>query len=195
MFYGNLVALMQKDLKRLLAFSSIAHAGYALVGFVALDVAGSTAALYYIISYALMVVACFVVVCRVSRDGVNVSLSDLAGLHRRSPWLTITLLVGVFGLAGLPPLAGFMGKLILFKAALAQGHLALVVIAALNSAMAIYYYLAMVREACFRDAGDAPAIVLNWPTRVLCLGVMAGVLFLGLAPNPLLHAISASLSQ
>jgi NADH-quinone oxidoreductase subunit N len=195
MFYGNLVALMQKDLKRLLAFSSIAQVGYALVGFVALDLAGSTAALYYIISYALMVLACFVVVCRVSRDGVNVCLSDLAGLHRRSPWLTITLLVGVFGLAGLPPFAGFMGKLMLFKAALAKGHLALVVIAAANSAVAIYYYLAVVREACFRDAGEAPAIVLDWPTRALCVGVVAGVLLLGLAPNSVLDAISASLPR
>ena len=193
MFYGNLVALLQKDLKRLLAFSSIAHAGYALVGFVALDNTGSTAALYYVVSYALMVSACFVVVCRVSRDGVNMTLDDLSGLHRRSPLLAVTLLVGVFALAGLPPFAGFMGKLMLLKAALAQGHLALVVIAVINTAIAIYYYLGVVREAVFREPDGRSPVVLDWPTRVLCVGVMAGVLVLGLAPNLVLTAISASL--
>ena len=85
MFYGNLIALMQKDFKRLLGFSGIAHAGYALIGFVALDQVGYTAALYYIIGYLLMVLACFVVICKVSRDGTNVSIDELAGLHRRSP--------------------------------------------------------------------------------------------------------------
>jgi NADH-quinone oxidoreductase subunit N len=193
MFYGNLVALMQRDLKRLLAFSSIAHAGYALVGFVALDNAGATAALYYIVSYMFMVMACFVVVCRVSRDGANVALDDLAGLHRRSPLLAVTLLVGVFGLAGLPPFAGFMGKLTLLKAALAKGHLALVVIAVINTAIAIYYYLAIVREAGFREAEDRPAVVLDGSTRALCVLLIVGVLVLGLAPNPVLNAISASL--
>ena len=73
MFYGNLIALMQKDFKRLLGFSGIAHAGYALIGFVALDQAGYTAALYYIVGYLFMVLACFVVICKVSRDGTNVA--------------------------------------------------------------------------------------------------------------------------
>jgi NADH-quinone oxidoreductase subunit N len=194
MFYGNLVALLQKDLKRLLAFSSIAQVGYALVGFVALDAAGSTAALYYILSYVLMVLACFVVACRVSRDGVNVTLGDLAGLHRRSPFLTVTLLVGVFALAGLPPFPGFMGKLMVFKAALAKGHLALVVLGAVNSAIAIYYYLAVVREACFREPGDSPALVLDTPTRVLCILLVAGILGLGLAPNSVLETFAGSLA-
>ena len=195
MFYGNLVALVQKDLKRLLAFSSIAHAGYALVGFVALDTAGATAALYYIVSYGFMVLACFVVVCRVSRDGANIALEDLAGLHRRSPLLAVTLLVGVFALAGLPPFAGFMGKLTLLKAALAKGHLTLVVITVVNTAIAIYYYLAIVREAGFREAEDRPAVILDGPTKVLCVMLIVGVLGLGLAPNPVLNAISVSLTN
>jgi NADH-quinone oxidoreductase subunit N len=192
MCYGNLIALLQNDLKRLLGFSGIAHAGYALVGFVALDAAGYTAALYYIVAYLFMVLACFVVVCQVSRDGVNISLEDLAGLHRRSPLLAVTLLVGVFALAGLPPFAGFMGKLTLLKAALAKGHWALVIIAVVNSAVAIYYYLAIVREACFRDPGDHPAIALHAPTRLLCVLLIAGILALGLAPGFVLETIAAS---
>ena len=110
MFYGNLIALMQKDFKRLLGFSGIAHAGYALIGFVALDQAGYSAALYYIIGYLLMVLACFVVICKVSRDGTNVAIEELAGLHRRAPLLALTLAVGVFALAGIPPFVGFHGQ-------------------------------------------------------------------------------------
>ena len=137
MFYGNLIALMQKDFKRLLGFSGIAHAGYALVGFVAMDQFGYSAALYYIIGYVLMVLACFVVICKVSRDGTNVAISELAGLHRRSPLLAVTLAVGVFALAGVPPFVGFMGKLSLLAAALSKGHLALVIIAMVNAAIAV----------------------------------------------------------
>jgi NADH-quinone oxidoreductase subunit N len=192
MFYGNLIALMQKDLKRLLAFSGIAHAGYALIGFVALDAAGYTAALYYIVGYFFMVLACFVVVCNVSTDGTNACLEDLAGLHRRSPLLAATLLVGAFALAGIPPFAGFMGKLSLLKAALAKGHLTLVVIAVINSAIAIYYYLGMVREACFRDSAGRPAIALSGSTRAVCVLLMAGILILGVAPQFVLENISAS---
>jgi NADH-quinone oxidoreductase subunit N len=192
MFYGNLIALVQKDLKRLLGFSGIAHAGYALVGFVALDRMGCAAALYYIVGYLFMVLACFVVICKVSRDGVNVSMEELAGLHRRAPLLALTLIVGVFALAGIPPFVGFMGKLALLSAALAKGYLALVIIAVLNAAIAVYYYLCVIREACFRDAGDQPAIRLDWPTRALCVLLIAGILALGVAPGFLLDTLSTS---
>lgn len=192
MFYGNLIALMQRDIKRLLGFSGIAHAGYALIGFVALDTAGFTAALYYMVGYLFMVLACFVVVCQVSKDGANVELEDLSGLHRRSPLLLATLLVGVFGLAGIPPFAGFMGKLALLKAALARGHLVLVIITVVNTAIAIYYYLSLVREACFREAGDRPAIVPRLAVRFACVLLIGGILALGIAPDRLLKTISSS---
>ena len=194
MFYGNLIALMQKDFKRLLGFSGIAHAGYALVGFVAMDQLGYAAALYYIIGYMLMVLACFVVVCKVSRDGTNVAIGEFAGLHRRSPLLAVTLAVGVFALAGIPPFVGFMGKLNLLSAALSKGHLALVIIAMLNAAIAVYYYLCVVREAWFRDPGDLPPIRLDWPTRALCVLLIGGILALGIAPARVLDKISVSVA-
>ncbi len=194
MFYGNLIALMQKDFKRLLGFSGIAHAGYALIGFVALSEAGYAAALYYIVGYLLMVLACFVVICKVSRDGTNVAIEELAGLHRRAPLLAFTLLVGVFALAGIPPFVGFMGKLTLLSAALAKGHLFLVIIAVLNAAIAIYYYLGVVREAYFRDPGDLPAIHLNWSTRALCLLLIGGILVMGVAPARIINTISTSMA-
>ena len=193
MLYGNLIALAQKDLKRLLGFSGIAHAGYALIGFVALNEAGYAAALYYIVGYLFMVLACFTVICRVSRDGRNVGLEDLAGLHRRSPLLALTLVVGMFALAGIPPFAGFMGKLALLKAALSRGHLLLVVVAVVNTAIGIYYYLGVVRETCCREPGDSPPIVLDWPTRALCVMLMGGILILGVAPARILDTISSSL--
>jgi NADH-quinone oxidoreductase subunit N len=195
MFYGNLVALMQKDLKRLLGFSGIAHAGYALIGFVALDEAGYTAALFYIVSYLFMVLACFIVVCKVSPDGTNVALEDLAGLHRRSPLLAATLLVGVFALAGVPPFAGFMGKLMLLKAALAKGHLALVIIAVVNTAIAIYYYLSLVREACFRDPVNPVAIKINAAMRFVCVLLIGGILALGVAPSRFLDTLASSIAS
>ncbi|HRT09446.1 MAG TPA: NADH-quinone oxidoreductase subunit N [Candidatus Paceibacterota bacterium] len=195
MFYGNLIALMQKDFKRLLGFSGIAHAGYALVGFVALDQAGFAAALYYIIGYLLMVLACFVVICKVSRDGVNVAIEDLAGLHRRAPLLAVTLAVGVFALAGIPPFVGFMGKLTLLSAALAKGHLALVIITMINAAIAVYYYLCVVREAWFRDPGALPPIRLDWPARAACLLLITGILALGVAPARVLQSLSTSVAK
>jgi NADH-quinone oxidoreductase subunit N len=195
MFYGNLIALLQKDFKRLLGFSGIAHAGYAVIGLVALDQLGYSAALYYIVGYLLMVLACFVVICKVSRDGTNVGIEELAGLHRRSPLLALTLAVGVFALAGMPPFVGFMGKLTLLTAAWSKGHSALVIIAVINAAIAIYYYLGVVREAWFRDGGELPPIRLDWATRILCVLLMAGILALGIAPARVLDTISTSIAQ
>jgi NADH-quinone oxidoreductase subunit N len=195
MFYGNLVALVQKDLKRLLGFSGIAHAGYALIGFVALSSAGYTAALYYIGGYLLMILACFVVICQVSRDGTNVAIEELAGLHRRSPLLALTLLVGLFALAGLPPFVGFMAKLALLTAAWDRGHYALVIIAVVNSAIAIYYYLQVIRQAVFGEArAELTPIVLTWPTRALCVVLIVGIVALGVAPGVVIDTISSSLA-
>ncbi len=195
MFYGNLIALGQTDVKRLLGFSGIAHAGYVLIGLVALDEAGYTAALYYGIAYLFMVLTCFVVICRLGREGSNVTVADLAGLHRRSPLLAVTLLVGVFGLAGLPPLPGFMGKLALLKAALAKGHLALVILAVLNTAIAIYYYLGLVREACFRDPEGRPELRLDVMTRAVCVILIVGVVLFGLAPAKPLAGLSSAVAS
>lgn len=190
MFYGNLIALVQTDLKRLLGFSGIAHAGYALIGIVALGHEGYTAALYYVTSYMFMILTCFVVLCRTATEGENLRLEGLAGLHRRSPLLAGTLLVGVFGLAGVPPFAGFIGKFVLLKTALAKGHLALVVVTVINSAIAVYYYLLIIREAFFREPIAHGKIQLDLPTRLLCVGLAAMVVWLGVAPDWVLDKLS-----
>ena len=195
MLYGNLIALVQTDFKRLLGFSGIAHAGYTVVGLVSLSDAGFAAALYYSTGYLFMVLACFVVISRVSRDGTNVAIAELAGLHRRSPLLAATLIVGVFGLAGIPPFVGFFGKLSLLTAALGKGHLLLVIVTMLNAAIAVYYYLRVVREAVFGDPAEAAAgpIVLDAPTRVLCVALIVLIVALGVAPATVIDTISQSL--
>jgi len=182
MTFGNLAALVQKDLKRLLAYSSIAHAGYVLLGVLTLNSAGFSAAIFHISAYLLMNVACFLVVCSVSRQGENVAISDLSGLYRRSPLLAFTLAVGAFALAGIPPTAGFTGKLFLFIAALNQGHLTLVIIAAVNTAISIYYYLNIVRTAYGQDPDGLPAVPLSFSNRLLNVGLILAILLMGSFP-------------
>lgn len=194
MVYGNLIALVQTDLKRLLGFSGIAHAGYVMVGFVAMDNFGFASALYYIAGYMLMVLACFVVVCQVSRDGANVAITELAGLHKRSPLLAVTLIVGVFALAGIPPFVGFMAKLNLLTSAWQAGHTALVVLTVINSAIAIYYYLQIVRAAFFTESEAKPAPITLAPSMsALCVLLIVAITLLGVAPASTIDAITSSL--
>lgn len=147
MTIGNLAALVQKDFKRLLGYSAIAHAGYIVVALQAFSTLGHTAIVFYTIAYLAMTLLCFMVACEVGRDRDNVPVEALSGLWKRSPFLGLCLLVGIFGLTGLPPTAGFIGKWFLFSAALEGGQFLLVLIAAVNSAIALYYYLRVLRVA------------------------------------------------
>lgn len=154
MTFGNLAALIQTDVKRILGYSSVAHAGYVLVGLVAASAAGLSAAGFYSLIYLLMNLTCFWVICSISRDGKNISLDDLNGLYKRAPYLAFILAVGAFALVGLPPTAGFMGKLFLLTAAWNRGYNWLIIIAALNTAISIYYYLNIVRHAYTQEHDD-----------------------------------------
>ena len=155
MTFGNLCALAQKDLKRLLGFSSVAHAGYIIVGLVSGTPKGMAAAAFYAMAYVIMNMLAFWVVCRVSTDGRNLELKDLNGLHKRNPYLAFSLAVGAFALVGLPPTIGFMGKLFLLTAAWDHGYDWLVIGLVINSAIAIYYYLSLVRHAYTEEGGPA----------------------------------------
>ncbi len=198
MFYGNLLALAQTDFKRLLGFSAVAHAGYTILGVVALEEAGFTASLYYVTGYLFMVLACFTVITRVSRDGANLPIIALAGLHKRSPLLAGTLLVGVFSLAGIPPFVGFMGKFSLLTSALQQGFLWLVLLAVLNTVIAVYYYLRVVHAAFLAEPpadADTSPIHLDPAARVLCILLIAVIIGLGTVPGLFLDTIANSLSS
>ena len=181
MTFGNFSALVQTDVKRLLGYSSVSHAGYVMLGIVAGTPQGLSAAAFYALVYVLMNLACFWVICRLASDGRNLVLDDLNGLYKRSPGLALILAVSAFALVGLPPTAGFMGKLFLLNSAWLEGYHWLVIIAVLNSAIAIYYYLNLVRHAYTREAEDPSTV----PSPGLAWGglLAAAVLWLGIAPN------------
>jgi len=182
MFYGNLIALVQKDIKRMLGFSGIAHAGFVLLGLITLKASGYGTAVYYIIGYMLMNLACFLVICSVSREGENLNIADLAGLHKRAPLLALTMTVGMFALAGIPPFVGFMGKFMLLAGALQEGHLPLVIMAALNTAIAIYYYLSVVRVTFCSDPEQRPAVEVDVITKLVSIGLMIIIIIMGVVP-------------
>ncbi|TAN39158.1 MAG: NADH-quinone oxidoreductase subunit N [Verrucomicrobia bacterium] len=187
MFFGNLAALVQKDVKRMLGYSSIAHAGYVLVGLVTLHAGGYAAASFYIFGFVVMSLGAFLVLCLVSREGENVLVDDLAGLHARSPLAALLMGASMFALAGIPPFVGFMGKFLLLTEALRGGFVLLVVLAAINTAIGIYYYLNVVRVMYFSEPGDRPAVRLDALSAVTGVLLLAFMLLLGVLPARLLE--------
>jgi NADH-quinone oxidoreductase subunit N len=185
MTFGNLAALAQRDLKRLLGYSSIAHAGYVMLGLVAGTAAGLAAASFYSLIYLLMNLTCFWVICRVAEDGRNLTFDDLNGLYKRAPELAFVLAVSAFALVGLPPTAGFTGKLFLLSAAWDHGYDWLVIVAVLNTAIAIYYYLSMVRHAYTKESEAAAPRLTPSTSNLVWGGLLAAVLLLlGALPGP-----------
>ena len=182
MFYGNLIALVQKDIKRMLAFSGIAHAGYVMLGIITLKDTGFATAIYYITGYMLMNLACFLVICNVSKNGENLEISDLTGLHKRAPLLAVTLAVGMFALAGIPPFVGFMGKFMLLTGALKAGYLPLVILAAINTAISIYYYLSVVRVSYCTDPENRPAVQVSPLTQAVSIALVLIIIVMGVLP-------------
>lgn len=183
MFYGNLSALVQKDLKRMLGFSGIAHAGFVLLGLLVFHITGYAHALYYITGYVVMNLACFLVICTVATNGENVLIEDLTGLYKRSPLLALTLLVGLFALAGIPPFVGFMGKFFLLIDALREDYVLLVTLAAINTAIAIYYYLSVVRVAFCSSEVERPALAVPAHLQILSVLLMAVIIIMGVLPS------------
>jgi NADH-quinone oxidoreductase subunit N len=192
MFYGNLIALVQKDIKRMLAFSGIAHAGYVILGIITLKDTGFATAMYYITGYMLMNLACFLVICNVSPRGENLAISDLTGLYKRAPLLAFTLAVGMFALAGIPPFVGFMGKFMLLAGALREGYLALVILAAINTAISIYYYLSVVRISYCTDPEERPAVTVPPMTQVVSIALVLIIIIMGVMPAAVVDIATAA---
>jgi NADH-quinone oxidoreductase subunit N len=192
MVLGNLTAIVQSSVKRLLAYSAIAHAGYMLLGVLANTPSSRSALLFYVITYALTVLGAFGVVTVVEEATGGDALANFAGLSRRAPGLSLCLLVFLLSLAGIPPLAGFIGKYFLFSAAAGAdaGHLGLlwlVILAILMSAVSFYYYLRVLKQAYVLDAPeDAPAIKVTPVTMFALVMLAALVVLLGCGPGLLL---------
>ncbi len=194
MFYGNLSALIQKDVKRLLGFSGISHAGFVLVGLLTFKVTGYATSMYYITGYVFMNLACFLVICSVAEKGKNLWVEDFTGLHKRAPLLALTLTVGLFALAGIPPFVGFTGKFLLLLGALKQGHLILVILAAFNTAIAIYYYLSIVRVTFCSDTEDRGTVTSTGLNNTLAVFLILIIIVMGVMPSQFI-AITTSAIQ
>lgn len=196
--YGNLCAIPQRNLKRLLGYSSIAHAGYLLLGVAALTPAGQSAILYYLSGYLFTVLAAFTVICLVMRHLDGEDISGLAGLNQRSPLLAATLALAMVSLAGIPPLAGFFGKFLLLKAVIAQaptyaGYYCLTFVALAGVVISIYYYFGVVRAIYWsNEAADLSPIRTSASMRAVLYACLAGMFFLGLFPGPLVNLAAAA---
>jgi NADH-quinone oxidoreductase subunit N len=200
MTVGNVVAIVQNNVKRMLAYSSIAHAGYALVGFVAAGAATDpeqrsaalTSVAFYLLTYTVMNMGAFAIVTLIARgNDRHTAVEDYNGLGSLSPVLAFSLSLFMLSLLGMPLTAGFMGKLMVFSSAVRQGYLWLVVIGVLNSAVSAYYYLRLIIVMFFRERTapwDAPRVPAS--VAVALIITVVGVLYLGLFPGRVINAFS-----
>jgi len=188
MTLGNVLALAQSNIKRLLAYSSIAHAGYALIGLVALSVFGVASMMFYLLAYVITNLAAFAIVILFARAAGSEEIKDYAGLSRRSPWLAMALLIAFLSLAGMPPLAGFVAKVYVFAAAVDSGLIWLAFIGVLNSIVGLYYYMIVLKVVyLYRSEDDDKPISVPRPYAV-ALGVCTVlILVVGIISAPWLN--------
>ncbi|MBM4286650.1 MAG: NADH-quinone oxidoreductase subunit N [Deltaproteobacteria bacterium] len=182
MTLGNLVAIIQKDFKRMLAYSSIAHAGYILMGVLTFSEPGYTSVIYYAVAYLIMNFTCFMVLSEVASDGRDLQITEFAGLYYRSPLLALALMLGLFSLAGVPPSIGFTGKLLIFTSAMNQGYFWLVLIGAVNGTISLYYYLRVVYAAYFMEPGDLPKVQPSYAIRCTTYALILIIIGFGVFP-------------
>jgi NADH-quinone oxidoreductase subunit N len=194
MTVGNVVAISQRNVKRMLAYSSIAHAGYALLGLVADSPAGGAALLYYLAVYVFMNVGAFAVLIALGRRGEpRDRLADLAGVGVRHPVLAACMTVFLLSLAGVPPMAGFIGKFFLFRAVIDAGHTGLALIAVVNSTISVYYYLGPIVQMYLGEETREAAALPARPWLLTCIAVaLVGTLYLGVFPAGTMQLATAS---
>ncbi len=195
MSIANLAALFQEDVKRMLAYSSIAHAGYILIAFVFIKsdpTAASSSMLFYLISYMVMTAGAFAVLIQLSGSEEKTSLREISGLGRTNPWLAFAMSLFLISLAGFPPTSGFFAKFYLFKSALVNGHVALVIIAVMNSLISIYYYMRPVVALYFGNSSEDVAKVsdIRYSIAGVIIFCLISVILLGLIPSTILAIIS-----
>jgi NADH-quinone oxidoreductase subunit N len=180
MTLGNTLALAQRNIKRLLAYSSIAHAGYALIGVAALSEFGIASAVFYLIVYTVTNLAAFGIVATFWQVSGSDEIADYAALSRRSPSLALALLVALLSLAGMPPLGGFVAKVLVFAAAINTGLVWLAVIGVLNSIIGLYYYLIVLKVVyLYRSENEEVPVQVTRPYALAITVLIAGVILLG----------------
>jgi NADH-quinone oxidoreductase subunit N len=181
MTLGNLLAIWQTNIKRMLAYSSIAQAGYTLIGVVTLSVDGTGAAMFYLLYYVVTNIAAFAVIILLSNLAKSDEISDLAGLNRRAPWLALAMMFALLSLGGIPPTAGFFGKFFIFKAAVDAGLWWLALIGILNAFIALYYYLSVIKVMyLYRSEEEGVSIPISRAAKVGLALCMFGIFYLGI---------------
>ncbi len=183
--YGNLAALPQTNLKRLLGYSSIAHAGYLLIGVACF--AGQAVA-FYLVAYLLMTLLSFAVLIVVAQQ-TGERISDFDGLAKRAPFLAFAMLIAMVSLAGVPFTAGFFGKFFIFAAAIHQHQFALVAVGVVTVACGFYYYLKVVRAMYWQPATSVESIPVSGLSRLMMSGLIVAIVWLGIYPQPILNAL------
>jgi NADH-quinone oxidoreductase subunit N len=186
MTLGNLLAIFQSNLKRMLAYSSIAQAGYVLVGLVSLTADGAGAAMFYLLMYVVTNVVAFAVIVLVSNETGSDDMRAFYGLSRRAPYLALAMLIALLSLGGIPPTAGFVGKFLVFKAAVDAGYWWLALIGVLNAFVGLYYYLNVVKYMyLFRpEEEEGVRIPVSRAARVAIVFSVLAILYLGIAAGP-----------
>ena len=196
MVLGNLIAIAQSNIKRMLAYSTIANMGFMLMGFLAADPNGYSAAMFYVVAYVLTSLASFGVVLLLSREGFEADrLDDFRGLNRRSPWWAFVMLIVMFSLAGVPPTLGFYAKFAVIEAAVNQGFVWLAVVAVLTSVVGAFYYLRVVKLMYFDEPVDASPIVAGLDARALLSANGLLLLVLGIVPQILMGLCTLAVTQ
>jgi NADH-quinone oxidoreductase subunit N len=186
MIIGNVIALLQGNIKRMLAYSSIAQIGYILLGVVAATSRGAASVAFYTFVYLFANMGAFIAAIAFANQTGSDEIEDYAGLSRRSPALAAMMAVFMLSLVGIPPLAGFVGKYYLFSAAIEQGYIWLVVVAVLTSVVSLYYYLGVVRQMYFRASADESPVKSGGMLKLALIICVIGVLLFGIYPNILL---------
>jgi len=185
LIYGNLAALPQANLKRLLAYSSIAHAGYLLIGVVCFDARAVT---FYLVAYLLMTLLSFAVLIIVAQQTGD-EISDFDGLAQRSPFLAFAMLIGMVSLAGVPFTAGFLGKFYIFYTAVLQHQVVLVIVGVITVGCGFYYYLKVVRAMYWQSTANVDKISVNGLSRLAISALIIGTIWLGVYPQPIFAAL------
>ena len=196
MILGNVIAIAQTNIKRMLAYSTIANMGFMLMGFLAADLNGYSAAMFYAITYVLTSLAAFGVVLLLTREGFEAeALDDLRGLNQRSPWWAFIMLIVMFSLAGVPPTVGFYAKFAVIEAAVSAQFVWLAVVAVLASVVGAFYYLRVVKLMYFDDPLDRAPIDSRGDARAILSVNGLALLALGILPQPLMGLCVLALQQ
>jgi NADH-quinone oxidoreductase subunit N len=196
MILGNVVAIAQTNIKRMLAYSTIANMGFMLLGFLAANLWGYSAAMFYVVAYVLTSLASFGVIMLLSREGFEADrIEDFRGLNQRSPWWAFVVLVVMFSLAGVPPTLGFYAKFAVIEAAVGAGFIWLAVVAVLASLVGAFYYLRVVKVMYFEDAVDNEPIAARGDARVLLSANGIALVAFGIMPQPLMGLCAVALAQ